>query len=120
MMEIVNLTPHGLHIECADGTFFVVAPSGHVPRVQTSRVRLEPIPTPDGRLIPVSRVTFGELDSFPEPQPGVVFVCSALCATHPALSGRADVFCPGEAIRDADGRIIGSRGLSRVSEGGQR
>jgi hypothetical protein len=44
----------------------------------------------------------------------LIFVVSALCAQSPELEGRSDVFAPGEAIRDASGKIIGSQGLSYI------
>jgi hypothetical protein len=44
----------------------------------------------------------------------VVYVVSTLCAQAPEMAGREDVFAPGEAIRDASGKIIGSQGLSYI------
>jgi hypothetical protein len=43
------------------------------------------------------------------------FVVSALCAQSPELSGRSDVYTPGEALRDSAGKIIGATGLSRIN-----
>jgi hypothetical protein len=44
----------------------------------------------------------------------VIFVVSALCAQSPELAARNDVYAPGEALRDASGKIVGSQGLSYI------
>jgi hypothetical protein len=69
----------------------------------------------DGVEIAVSQATFGALTGMPPSEDGIIYVVSALCAQAPELQGRMDVYAPGEAIRDATGKIIGAQGLSYIA-----
>lgn len=104
-VSIVNLTPHALNIQREDGTMLEVAPSGTLARCAETR---EPRSAIAG--LPVTLAGFGAVEGLPEPRPGVVYVVSGLVLAQ--VSHRADVFAPGPAIRDDQGRIIGARGLS--------
>jgi len=59
----------------------------------------------------IVRSTMGEPTGLPERQEGVILIVSALVAEHPSLAHRTDLASPGEAIRDADGKIVGAKGL---------
>lgn len=102
---LINLTPHRLDIVDADGNVVSVPPSGQVARVAQTR---EQRGTIDGLAVTYS--TFGQVEGLPEPQDGVIYVVSGLVLA--AVPDRADVFAPGEAVRDSEGRVIGARGLS--------
>lgn len=108
--EIVNLTPHELNIRVRDASQIIsVPPSGTVARCTEEREEL-PSPLPNIR---VTRVKYGTVTGLPDPEPGKVFVVSAIVLN--ALGGtRPDVFCPGPGIRDAEGRIVGCDGLSQL------
>jgi hypothetical protein len=101
---LINLTPHGLAIHAPAGVV-TLPPSGSVARVATAA---EPLDPADG--IPVSRTAYGQIAGLPEPKPGVVYVTSALVAI---AARREDVLSPGELIRDAEGKPVGCRGLTR-------
>jgi hypothetical protein len=104
-MNIINLTPHPLNLQDTDGQMVVIPPSGKIARVDETRDYLGLI---DG--LRVTRPNYGEVVNLPAPQPGCIFVVSALVLQ--AVPDRADVFAPGPAIRDADGKIVGADGLS--------
>ena len=52
----------------------------------------------------------GAVLGLPHPRPGVYYIVSALVLAQ--VPNRADVFAPGPALRDADGRVVGCVGLS--------
>ena len=87
--EIINLTPHPIRVLGDDGReILVVPPSGEVASVSTVT---EPAGTVNG--VPVVRTRFGEVQGLPEPQPGRVYIVSALVLQ--ALGGsREDVLAP--------------------------
>lgn len=117
-MNIVNLTPHRLNIYkdlrtetdiqngVSDAVAWLEVPaSGQVVRVVENR---EQLPVING--IPVSRATYGATENLPDPQPDTIYIVSTLVLQQ--CAGRTDVFSPGPAIRDSEGRIIGCDGLS--------
>lgn len=102
-MELKNYTPHTLTLH--GETWITHLPvAGPAPRLAVSRQQL-------GTLagLPLVRSTMGAPEGLPEPVAGVVLVVSALVAE--AAPEREDLAYPGEAIRDAEGRIVGARGL---------
>jgi DNA polymerase-3 subunit gamma/tau len=103
--EIVNLTPHPLNLRRVDGEVLTVPPSGTVARVAETREQL-------GQLagLSVTRASYGAVENLPAPQAGKIYVVSALVLA--AVPGRPDVFAPGPAIRDSEGKIVGAEGLS--------
>jgi hypothetical protein len=117
-MNIVNLTPHALCVRKADGSVLVIEPSGTIARCAVTRVLdfvdsgIEVFTTRYGQIenlpdgIGYSEIPLRESESILN-----AFVVSAIVLT--ALGGtRQDVFCPGEAIRDDAGRVVGCVGLS--------
>lgn len=105
-MKVVNLTPHPLTLVGNNGTLNVPA-SGQIARLAVTRQPLAAI-TVDGVELSVNRPTLGDVTGLPDPQPGVVYVVSALVAE---AAGRLDVMSPGELLRDENGVIIGAKGL---------
>lgn len=110
-MNYINLTPHVLNIHHATGGVITVAPSGEVARVATLS-EAQPSLGIDGVSIPVVKTTFGEVTGLPDPREGIVYIVSRL-VLEAVKDARPDVFAPGELVRDADGRPIGCKGLSR-------
>ena len=100
-MNIINCTPHEINLPGR-----VIAPSGILPRVSEVRDTREPI---EG--IPVIAKTFGSIENLPDPEPDTIYVVSALAAQAAWATGRADVFCPGDPVRDEAGKIIGCQAL---------
>jgi hypothetical protein len=105
-MTITNLTPHDIKIVLPAGDVRVIAKSGTVARVATTRAAG---PEVDG--IPTSMTSFGEVEGLPAPKRGTVYVVSGMVAAR--CSDRDDVFAPGELVRDDAGNVVGCRGLSR-------
>lgn len=98
-MRLINLTPHA--IVCGDIT---VAPSGAVARVSAASQEAGNVGG-----IPLFRTTFGEVVGLPAQEEGVLLIVSAMVRT--ALPARTDLLSPGEPVRDAEGRVIGCKGL---------
>ena len=112
-MNIVNLTPHALSLMPAGptGPVVTIPPSGQVARCATSRVQVGTV-TVNGIPIPINQTRFGEVSGLPAPQPNTIYVVSALVAQ--AVPERQDVFITDDAVRDAQGRIIGCRALAHI------
>jgi hypothetical protein len=104
MNKLVNLTPHAVSLLCEDGSSLTLDPAGYAPRRVANRRELGVL-----NGLRVVSTTFGAVEGLPEPQPGVVFIVSALVAE--GSPEREDLASPGEAIRDQQGRVIGALGL---------
>lgn len=105
-MKIVNLTPHKLNIYDENKRLVAeIEPSGQVARIATSR---ECVGQADG--IPLFAVSYGEPEGLPKPQPDTIYVVSGMFR---AAHDRADLYQPGELLRDENGRPVGCVGLSR-------
>jgi hypothetical protein len=109
--RVVNLTPHEINI--AGVTF---PPSGTVARVATIQKDAGTLVF-DGHTFPVVHNTYGEVQGLPDPQPGTVYLVSALVLSALEAQGiyRDDVFAPDTGpqgvIRGPDGQIQGVRRL---------
>lgn len=103
-MKLLNLTPHAIRLIGPDGTARDIAPSGQVARVSQTLVHVG-----DADGVPLYRATFGPVVGLPEPEPGVLYVVSALVRT--ACPDRADLASPGDLVRGPDGQPVGCRGL---------
>jgi hypothetical protein len=107
-MKLVNLTPHAINVYAGDGKTMLVTVE---PTVPAARCKQEAACVGDLDGVPVYRMEFGEVENLPAPQDGTFYIVSRLVAT---AVNRADVFCPGAAVRDEAGRVVGCVGLSRV------
>jgi len=100
----VNLTPHKIVIHSDDyADIEELEPEAIPVRVESKKEQVG-----DLQGFPIWKTEMGELTGLPEPQPGVVFIVSALVA---AQIKREDIMSPGELIRDEKGNVIGCRGL---------
>lgn len=107
-ITIKNLTPHPITFVGVDGgADLTIAPEPTPARLSTEVVTIG-----DVNGIPVTETRFGDVTGLPEPQDGVVYVTSALVAK--AAAGRDDVFVTSDAVRDAQGRVVGCRALGRI------
>ena len=99
-MTIINLTPHAITV-VGNATF---APSGAVARCAS-------ITSAAGSFdeIPLTSVSYGDVESLPAPQKGVLYVVSAL--VRAAVPSRKDVASPGDLLRDDKGNVIGCKSL---------
>lgn len=113
---MVNLTPHQIDIVLPSGSTVSIPPSGTVARIETIDEPAGSIMLPDGRVIPVTRTRYGALtglDDLPEGEMAVVsrlVLDAARAAGHPAADR---LLAPGPLVRDAEGRVVGCRGLAR-------
>lgn len=109
---IINLTPHTITI--IDGKSSLTIPSSGVVRTAetVSHVGWHTVPTPGGPLpVRVVSKTFGDLEGLPDEVANTVYVVSALAAQAAWAVGRYDVLCPGDPVRDAEGKVIGCASL---------
>ena len=109
-MRLVNLTPHPITLIAPTGERLTVPPSGVVARVAERMESLGEVMV-DGVSLPLVKRSFGELEGLPEPEPGVLYVVSALVAEAAWRTGRADVVGLADFVRDEQGRVVGARAL---------
>ena len=118
-MNIVNMTPHVLSIHLADGSVRTVdAPTDDQVRVFPNLIaRCTVARTLTGVRdgIEMWESIFGAPSPLPESQEDTIIVVSSIYLSGLRAHGqdRPDVFVPGEAVRDAEKRVIGCKGLSR-------
>jgi len=109
-MNIVNLTPHDIVVMAEDRTELRRYPaSGTIARAAS---KTEIVGELDG--VPVARQQFGEVSGLPDPEPGTVYLVSLVVGQ--AMKGQRDDLygpdtSPDGAVRDAEGRIVGTRRL---------
>lgn len=122
MSRLINLTPHEIRILLPqDGPDtsprYLVLPSAGVARSDSRSQALPPIEVADGlgTAVPLSQTTYGAIVGLPDPQPGVVYVTSAIVAEQ---AQRDDVVAPGTGPADGavreDGRVVAVTRLVRV------
>lgn len=119
MTKVVNLTPHTLNLLGDSGEAIAIAASGKIARVSETIHQVESV-LAEGIELPVVYKTFGEVIDLPEAgsDGDAVYVVSAMVASAVWQStSRTDVYCPGIAIRDDQGRVIGAKGLSAKPRG---
>lgn len=113
MNNIINLTPHTVTIVNPDGSELSFPASGTIARCAVNTVQTGYILYSE-QEIPTYRTQYGEVIGLPDPQDGVIYITSTPVAQN--VPDRKDVLVPAECIRDAEGRIIGCRGLQTFSE----
>jgi hypothetical protein len=99
---IKNLTPHALTLVSETGT--ETFPSEGLARCAQATQSAG-----DHEGIPLVNTVFGAVDGLPDPEPGVLYVVSAL--VRAAVPSRTDVASPGDLVRDSAGAVIGCRCL---------
>lgn len=110
--RLVNLTPYTINIVTDDGApIMSIPPTGQVARIPTKIENLGEVEI-DGKMIPVTKTVYGEMEGLPDPVPGVTYIVSVFIANH--VPERGDVFVPGEQVRNDSGKVVGCRSLSHV------
>jgi hypothetical protein len=119
-MKLINMTPHPVRLYKAgtpdrvenpdDGVVMTLEPSGQLARLGESVLGEETILT-DEVDIPVSLVSYAEVEGLPEPQQGVAYVVPLMTAL---AAGRDDLLVPYEQVRNGEGTVVGCRRLGRV------
>lgn len=110
-MYIVNMTPHALVFVQGDEVILTIPPSGEVVRCIEQVQQHGQFRTDEGISVPRVSKSLGELQGLPETAFATIYVVSALAAQAAFKAGRTDVFCPGDPVRDAKGKIVGCRSL---------
>ncbi len=106
-MNIVNLTPHVLNVYKENGEWAATVP----PSGTTARIKVERKLTGERSGVPLFETVAGECDELPAPQENTIYVVSGF--VRAAVADRADVFQPGELLRNDAGQVVGCIGLSR-------
>src|SRR5690606_297861 len=119
-MKLVNLTPHPVRIYGADtpdqvedpddGVRLVLPPSGQFARL-AEKAHGGGVTTVDGVEVPVSDVSYAEVQGLPEPQQGARYVVPLMTAL--AARDRDDLLIPYDQVRNAEGTVVGCRRLGR-------
>lgn len=116
-MKILNYTPHAVTVFDGHDPVATFAPVG-LARVQSESVTLSELDFGGPETIPLKKVVFGEIEGLPE-EIGAddYFIVSAITAQAAVKNGYkyADrLLVVNEAVRNADGQIIGCRSFARV------
>lgn len=101
----INATPHPVSIIRQDGSVMDLAPSGVCPR-REERVVLSHV----FEGVEIFKKEYGEVLDLPEEDWEIVYIVSRLILE--ACPDRGDLLSTGTLIRDAQGRVIGCKGLS--------
>lgn len=88
-----------------DGTFITLPKGEKAPRLATTETVVGEI---DGAK--VVKTIFGATTDLPETADDTILIVSRL--VKDANPERTDLVCPGAAIRDEDGKVVGSDGFS--------
>lgn len=121
-MKFINMTPHPVRIYRAgtpdrvedpdDGVAMVLEPSGKFARLSESVLGEDTVLNDEGVEIPVSLVSYAEVEGLPAPQEGVAYVVPLMTAL--AAAERDDLLVPYEQVRNLEGTVVGCRRLGRV------
>ena len=121
-MRIINLTPHPVRLYKADtpdqvedlddGVLLTLPPAGELARLSEAVTGTDALVTEEGVRVPVSLVSYAEIEGLPEPKEGTVFVVPLMTAL--AAAGRQDLLVPYEQVRNGEGTVVGCRRLGRV------
>ena len=102
-VQFINATPHAIKLN--DGRVF--EPSGSIARVAQS--------ISDFDESGIATQSFGEVTGLPAPQPGTIYIVSAMVLGRAQAEGRTDVVAPAtghkDCVRDDNGRIVSVPGF---------
>lgn len=98
----INCTPHEIN-ETVTGTSF--PPSGFVARCSV----IEEKHKTEVNNVPIYRVSYGSVVGLPSPRDRTIYIVSLL--VRQACQDRRDLVCPGELVRDPEGRPVGCKGF---------
>lgn len=104
-MRIINTTPHDVVMLNSNNEVVSVFPPELSVRVSSHVVKVGEL---DG--FPLEATTFGELEGLPAQEDGVFYIVSRFVKS--ALPNRHDLICPGQQVRDGQGRVIGCKSFS--------
>jgi hypothetical protein len=109
----VNLTPHPINLIGADGQKREIPASGQQARCSSTRQVVGELDL-EGMKVPITQVQLGAVSGLPGPEKDTMYIVSLIVASAVAGTGRRDdIVVPDDAVREADGRIVGCRALAR-------
>lgn len=105
MTNIINMTPHAVHIVDAEGTIITTFPKGE------AMIRLAVKTVSAGTIagVSVTKTEFGQPEGLPFFVEGTYYIVSQLVKS--ALADRTDLLVPAEVVRDTNGNILGCKSL---------
>ena len=110
-MEVINKTPHDIHIVDAEGNVLRTYPRGNGEiRIAIKTIRVGVLD--DGT--PLSQTVYAEPVGLPEYDRNFVYIVSQMVKS--ALPERQDLLVPSELVRDANGLIIGCKSECRFDQ----
>jgi len=104
-VNLINLTPHALHVKLKNDETLVIPADGRVARVSTTQKEIDEL-----NNISIYETHFGEAVDLPEPAENTFYIVSKI--TQDACPHRDDLLSPGNLIRDQEGNIVGCEGLT--------
>lgn len=104
-VNLINLTPHALHVKLKNDETLVIPADGRVARVSTTQKEIDEL-----NNMAIYETRFGEAVDLPEPIENTFYIVSKI--TQDACPHRDDLLSPGNLIRDDKGNIIGCEGLT--------
>jgi hypothetical protein len=114
LVKLVNLTPHPITLVTGDFRL-TIPPSGQVARREEKTVFCGNLDVAaegffnNNFPVRLVRTEYGEVTGLPEPQPGTMYIVSAM--VRQAVPDRRDVVSPGALVRDAEDKVIGCQEL---------
>lgn len=105
MTQLINMTPHPIHIVNMEGQLLKTIESSGLIRLKASTV--DAGFQVDG--VNITTTQFGEPEGLPESEDGKFFIVSQIVKA--ALPERKDLLVPAEVVRDERGNIIGCASL---------
>lgn len=112
-MNIINLTAHTINVFLEEKE--IAFPSQGLARVRTEEKEVDKI-----NGIPVVKTVYTDVEGLPEPEKNTVYLVSTLVLQALKANGieRSDCLAPNTgvsgAIRDDQGRIIGTKGFQTL------
>jgi len=110
MTKLINLTPHAISVQAADGTTTTFESAG------VARVTSTDLPAGELNGFPVVTTQYGEVTGLGPMTDGVVYVVSAMVLDR--VVGRTDVVAPDSgptAVRNEKGQIVAVRQFRAVA-----
>lgn len=104
-VNLINLTPHALHVKLKNDETLVIPADGRVARVSTTQKEIDEL-----NNIAIYETEYGEVVDLPEPVKNTFYIVSKI--TQDACRHRDDLLSPGNLIRDNEGNIVGCEGLT--------
>lgn len=109
-MQLINLTPHDIHLHLAGGEVRTIPKSGKFARAEEKKQEVGSV---DG--IPLLKISYGSVNDLPPQAEGVAYIVSQITAVAAkSLNRIEDILIVAETVRDDNGRIVGAKALAQV------